>query len=79
MTIAKHVFKNSVAVFARVVHHEFIHVYQRAVLGMSGNLSIYEVREFLAYHDSLFNKNYLMLHSVQWKDIGIKQKDSMNI
>lgn len=46
MTIAKHVFKNSVAVFARVVHHEFIHVYQRAVLGMSGNLSIYEVREF---------------------------------
>ncbi|MCT3721340.1 RHS repeat-associated core domain-containing protein [Elizabethkingia anophelis] len=56
VTIAKHVFKNSVAVFARVVHHEFIHVYQRAVLGMSGNLSIYEVREFLAYHDSLFNK-----------------------
>lgn len=24
---------------------------------MTGNLSIYQVREFLGYHDSLFNKN----------------------
>ncbi|MBT2620095.1 RHS repeat-associated core domain-containing protein [Chryseobacterium sp. ISL-6] len=55
VTIATHVFKSSVAVFIRVVHHEFIHVYQRGVMGLAGNLSIYEVREFLAYHDTLFN------------------------
>ncbi|MFS4470789.1 hypothetical protein ACMA47_04980 [Chryseobacterium sp. T20] len=24
-------------------------------MGFAGNLSIYEVREFLAYHDTLFN------------------------
>ncbi|WP_073181041.1 threonine/serine exporter family protein [Cruoricaptor ignavus] len=57
VTIAKHVFRGPVATFARVVHHEFVHVYQRAILGMTGNLSIYQVREFLGYHDSLFNKN----------------------
>lgn len=55
VTIATHVFKSSVAVFIRVVHHEFIHVYQRGVMGFAGNLNIYEVREFLAYHDTLFN------------------------
>lgn len=55
VTLATHVFKSSVAVFIRVVHHEFIHVYQRGIMGFAGNLSIYEVREFLAYHDTLFN------------------------
>ena len=48
-------FGGSVEHFIRVVHHEFVHVYQRGVLGFAGNLSIYEVREFLAYHDSFFN------------------------
>ncbi|MCX8530807.1 RHS repeat-associated core domain-containing protein [Chryseobacterium luquanense] len=57
VTIAKHVFNRSVAVFARVVHHEFVHVFQRAVMGMAGNLGIYEVREFLAYHDTIFNNS----------------------
>jgi len=55
VTIAKSVFGGSVEHFIRVVHHEFVHVYQRGVLGFAGNLSIYEVREFLAYHDSFFN------------------------
>ena len=53
--IAKSAFGGSVEHFIRTVHHEFVHVYQRGVLGFAGNLSIYEVREFLAYHDSFFN------------------------
>lgn len=55
VTISRSVFGGSVGHFIRVVHHEFVHVYQRGVLGFAGNLSIYEVREFLAYHDTFFN------------------------
>jgi len=53
--IARFVFNSGPEVFIRIVHHEFIHVYQRGVLGFAGNLDIYEVREFLAYHDTIFN------------------------
>lgn len=55
-----------------MVHHEFVHVYQRAILGMTGNLSIYQVREFLGYHDSLFNKNLPKASFSSMEGIGIK-------
>lgn len=55
--IAKSAFGGSAAHLIRVVHHEFVHVYQRGVLGFAGNLIITEVREFLAYHDTFFNKD----------------------
>lgn len=49
VTISRSAFGGSVGHFVRVVHHEFIHVYQRGVLGFAGNLSIREVREFLGF------------------------------
>lgn len=57
VTISRDVFSNSVGTFARIVHHEFVHVFLNVFLGSTNHLDMYQVREFIAYHDMVFNNN----------------------
>lgn len=54
-------FQETFGTFIREVHHEFVHVFQKSILGFVGatdalDVEFHYIREYTAYGDSLYNK-----------------------